>query len=171
MTEGERLDLGNGFGRGALAVVVFEPTGRFAFKIFKSGKHPDHRDDPLSEHLIRTYFRSEYHAYRIASQNPELARHVPVFHGIPKILSVVDANGLAVTDHFLLDCCLQFERLCGQDSKLAPYERQFPHLQQFTNQLRAAGICHTLDASVFSPADAEAFKLIDFATRDVGTMS
>ena len=166
----QQLNLGNGFGRGALAFVIFEPGGKFAFKIFKSSKHPNHRDDPPSDDLIRAYFQAEHDAYQIVSKNPALAKHAPIFYGTTKIISVANEAGVLVSDHFLLDCCLQFERLSGHDDKLALYESKFQYLQQFTSQLKAAGISHTLDASVFNPGNAEGFKIIDFATRDVGAM-
>jgi hypothetical protein len=164
------LNLRDGFRRGALAAVIFEPSGRFAFKLFKSGRHPDYRDDPLPENKIRAYFRSELDAYLIVSAKPQLAEHVPVFHGVPAIASVVDANGSDVSALFLLDCCLKLERICGDDRKWALVEREFPHLQDFDRRLRAAGVDFTLDANVFNAASPEAFKVIDIATRDAGML-
>ena len=82
---------------GSLAAVIFEPSGSFAFKLFKSSSHRDHRDHPMPDSKIRAYFISELEAYRIVSADPELAKHLPIFHGIAAIASVVDEDGSDVS--------------------------------------------------------------------------
>ena len=165
---GETLTLNRNPPRGALAVVIFEPTGQFAYKLFKSPRHPDSRDDPMSERRIRDYFRSELDAYEIVSASPELSRHVARIYGAPTLEAVIEEDGEDKSEHFLLDCCLKLERLQGQDSKLGNVRDRFPHLEEFVGQLQRAGVRHVIDSSVFNPDDPERFKLIDIATRDWG---
>jgi hypothetical protein len=166
----ETLTLSRNPPQGALAVVIFEPIGQFAYKLFKSPRHPGNRDDPMSECRIRDYFRSELDAYAIVSASPQLARHVARFYGVPPVRAVIEEDGEDKSEHFLLDCCLKLERLQGQDEKLGNLRERFPHLEEFGGQLQQAGVNHVRDSSVFNPDDPERFKLIDIATFDWGAV-
>ncbi|MEI6196544.1 MAG: hypothetical protein WCS42_19660 [Verrucomicrobiota bacterium] len=58
-----KLDMRNGVGGpGSMAKVIFEPTGKYAYKLFKSPDHPDHKEQPPKESEIRTVFASELDA-------------------------------------------------------------------------------------------------------------
>jgi len=161
----------NGFQRGALATVFFEPTGRFAFKLFKSASHPDHREQPPDEKTIRAIFASEFDAYKITSSIDALKQHTATFFGTGRVASVNDAQGHDVTLDYLPDCCIVMERLQGSDRKLATVKSQFVYLGKFTEALEEAGVRFTLDANVFSYENPELFKLIDFATNGDAMMS
>lgn len=161
------LDMRNGFGPGGVASVFFEPSRAWVYKLFKSSGHRDFRGDELPDRVLRELFRSELDAYQLIAGHDDLVRHTPRLAGAVTIAAVLDLNGQDVTAQFLPDCCLQLERISGQEEDLADWVDKLTHLQACARKLNEIGVGFTRDSGVFDPADPERFKIFDFATTDV----
>lgn len=142
-------------------------------KLFISGKHPRNISQwltkPEHDEHRRATFASQSQAYEIAMQCASIRNHVPQYFGHVEVSGVWDADGKDVSDQYLLDCCYEVKYIRGEEVKLAVYRSGGtpPHLVECVKAMLAAGIRYTLDASVLIADDADRFKIIDFATREI----
>lgn len=158
---------------GAYSDIFRSADGTKVFKLFINCSHPTNVSQwltmPEHDKQRRDTFDTECDAYEIALKHPSILLHVPHFYGRVEISDVLDQEGNSVACHYLLDCCYAIEYLDGDDVKLGSYSDEDipPHLRDFIMAMQAVGIAYVKDASVFMPDDAEGFKIIDFATREV----
>ncbi len=155
-----------GFHRGAFADVFFFSNEKRVFKLFKNHKHPDvpaergHAEDELR----RLVFESEKQAYEIATVKKELRMFVPDYYGGCTVTRVGAQDGRNITGLYLLDCCLELQKLEGSCVKFESVRNRFGYVETLFQQ---AGINHTKDMSAFLGSDGIGIRLIDFAMQDV----
>ena len=153
------------FPPGGFAGVFLAPAERKVFKLFKNYKHPDVSPERgvIEDELRRLVFEAERRAYEIASADEELQQFIPVFYGSPKVSRVVALDGQDITNHYLLDCCLELQQLEGECVKFESIRCRFEPVEALFHR---AGIRYTKDMSAFLEANGNGIKLIDFAIRD-----
>lgn len=161
------LNMESLIGHGGNSCVFADSTGRWVFKLFKSSKHPDFRNDSMPAWMLRELYASELEAYTLVSKHLDLVAHVPSFGGPISVASVTDTAGLDITSMFLADCCLKLGRIGGQESKLNNVLGQHLHLSDFSKRLHEVGVAFDRDASVFEAHDSVRFVVFDFRTKEI----
>lgn len=161
------LNMESLIGHGGNSCVFADSTGRWVFKLFKSSKHPDFRNDPMPDWMLHQLYASELEAYTLVLKHPDLVAHVPLFGGPMSVASVTNTAGLDITSTFLVDCCLKLGRIGGQESKLNTLVGQHVHLSDFSKRLHEIGVLFDHDASVFEPRDSSKFVVFDFRTKEI----
>jgi hypothetical protein len=161
------LNMKSLIGHGGNSCVFADSTGQWVFKLFKSSKHTDFRNDPMPDWMLHQLYASELEAYTLVSKHPDLVAHVPSFGGPMSVASVTNTAGGDITSMFLADCCLKLGRIEGQEAKLNSLVDQHVHLSEFSNRLRQVDVLFDRDASVFEPSDPSKFVVFDFRTREI----
>jgi len=153
------IQLTQDFREGGFAKVILSRQDGRAIKVFKRlNEYPPQRS--------RSAFLAEVDAYKILKTHANLQKHTPIFHGVVEISKITDCTGLEVSHQFMLDCCYVLSLCQGEDTKLKSPLSVEDYLLQFVAQLKAVGIAHTDDCSVFNRKNKDDFVLIDFATHD-----
>ena len=136
------------------------------FKIFISSRHTRCAQNDRGEvenDFRRQAFRSELHAWQIASKHDILRNFIPDFFGEIIIKQVENSNGVDISIHYLLECCYSMAKIDAPVSKFEALRGQF---NQIEPMMHSVGIRHTIDMSGFLLDDVTKIKLIDFATED-----
>lgn len=147
---------GTGDGYSGATADVFDVEG-LAYKVFRVRGVAN----PLE--FVEARFKAECEAYRLASSDAWLRRHVPAFHGTATIDDVRNGLEESVAADYALHCCYRIELPRGIERKVTEIglREANPHLKEAQDRFKALGV-DILDASVFNVEDSERFKIIDF---------
>ena len=146
--------------QGQTAGVFLSADGDRVYKLFKF------LGPGRSEQRLRAVFAAERQAYQVLTQHPQLRDHAPRLFGTPRIDAVLN-NRSDASHGFLLDCCLELERVQG--GSIPVFAVEPPHrlrVLMLLKRFEKAGIDYVLDAEVFDWQRPDEMKLVDFAVRD-----
>lgn len=129
------------------------------YKLFKRYK------DANLDDRAATLFEAQCDAYVRAARDPIMSRHIPQFFGPCSIDAVLDEHAEDVSEGYRLQACYVLEKLNGREAKVTSDEvlTKHPYVFNVRNRFADYGI-DTSDASVFSFADPDGFKLIDITS-------
>ena len=162
----EQCKIGEGF-----YSKVFNVHSGKAYKLFKSANSPgandNHNPEVLENEIRREVFESEKKAYEIINDS-WLSVYFPKYFGTLSIEDVINDYNECISDHFLLECCLDLEYVTGEFDKYSSFVDKYPHqeskLCSIKEELLQLGIKSIKDISIAPFYNC--FKIIDIATEE-----
>ena len=136
---------------GAYGLVVFTNDGK-AIKVFSKAH---------SKEQAKKVFESECSAYYKAQQYESIKSLVPQFYGKIIVGSILDKNGIDVTENYFTEFSYSMEFIDGNFRKLGEINRL--EAERVSKLFSAHGINYTSDSSAVLDSNGKVFKLIDFA--------
>lgn len=168
------MSLDTKFDEGSQAIVFLDRTNNFAYKIFKSFRHPNCDAEDGFEDKFNAYkrcvFNSEVEAYMLISKS-DIVHYFPRYYSNTVIEKVFDENGKDISYQFLLDCCLTLDLVNGSFDK-----QDNIYIQQCVRgkginlendifrKLNDIGVSFYIDSSIC--CNENGIKIIDIAIKD-----